>query len=111
MSNNESLDVASIANLEVGTVLRCTNYVDDSATPGNRTVNRMRGKNSFAIAAASVTITNSFVTADSHVIVSLEFGDAALTTILRVIPSAGSFAITAIAAATAVTKFSWLVIN
>lgn len=106
-----SLDVATIGNLEVQTTLRCTNYIDDSGATGNRTVNRMRGKNAFAIGAAAVTITNSLVTANSTVLVSLEFIDATLTTILTVIPGAGSFVVTANANATAATKFSWVVIN
>jgi hypothetical protein len=102
----------SIGNLEVASILRATNYIDDSATPGDRTVNRMRGKNAFAIAATTCTITNNLVTANSQVIVNIEFGDATLTTLLRVIPGNGSFVVTAgPAGATAATKFSWVVIN
>lgn len=102
---------ASITDLEVVTNLRLTNYTNDSATAGNRTVNAGRGKNSFAIGALAVTVTNSLVTANSQVLCSLEFIDATLTTILTVIPGAGSFVITANANATAATKFSWVVIN
>ena len=40
--------VASLGNLEVSSNLRLTDYIDDSATAGNRTVNRLRGKNSVA---------------------------------------------------------------
>lgn len=94
-----------------GSGISITSYTDDSATPGNRTVNKMRGKNAFAIGAAAVTVTNSFVTANSQVICSLEFVDATLTSILTVIPAAGSFTVTADVNATAATKFSWLVIN
>jgi len=102
----------STPDLEAMTNLRVTNYVDDSATPGDRTVNRLRGKNAIAIAATTCTITNNLVTANSQIIVNLEFGDATLTTLLRVIPGNGSFVVTAGAAgATAATKFSWLVIN
>jgi hypothetical protein len=86
-------------------------FTDDSANPGNRTVNTVRGKSAFAIGAAAVTITNSFVTANSQVICTLEFGDATLTQILRCIPGAGSFVATGNANATAATKFSWTVIN
>ena len=102
---------ASINDLEVVTNVRLTNYVDDSATAGNRTVNRSRGKNAFAIGAAAVTVTNSLVTANSQVICTLEFIDATLTTILTCIPAAGSFVVTGNANATAATKFSWVVIN
>lgn len=101
----------TLGDLEVQTNLRLTSYTDDSATPGNRTVNKLRGKNSFAIGANAVTVTNSLVTANSQVVATLEFVDATLTTILTVIPAAGSFVITANANATAATKFSWCVIN
>lgn len=103
--------VASIGNLDVSANLRVTDYVDDSATAGSRTVNRVRGKNAIAIGAAAATITNSLVTANSQVLVTLEFIDATLTQILTVVPGAGSFVVTGNANATAATKFSWLVIN
>ncbi len=102
--------VASLGNLEVSSNLRLTDYTDDSATAGNRTVNRLRGKNSVASGAASVTITNSLVTANSMVLVTLEFVDA--TSVAKAcIPGAGSFVLTLVSAATLDTKFSWLVIN
>ncbi len=100
-----------LGDLELQTNLRVTSYTDDSATPGNRTVNRMRGKNSFAIGANAVTVTNGLVTANSQVVCALEFIDATLTQILSVVPGAGSFVVTANANATAATKFSWFVIN
>lgn len=102
---------SSINDLEVATNLRLTSYTDDSATTGNRTVNRLRGKNAFAIGAATLTITNSLVTANSQIICTLEFIDATLTTILTAIPASGSFVVTANANATAATKFSWTVVN
>lgn len=86
-------------------------YTDDSATSGNRTVNKVRGKNAFAIGAATCVITDSFITANSQVICTLEFGDATLTQILRCTPAAGSCTVTGNANATAATKFSWFVIN
>lgn len=102
---------ATITSLGVAENLRLTGYTDDSATTGNRTVNKSRGKNSFAIGAAAVTVTNSLVTANSQVVCSLEFVDATLTTILTAIPGSGSFVVTGNANATAATKFSWVVIN
>jgi hypothetical protein len=91
--------------------LALDNYTDDSANPGNRTVNKARGKSAFAAGAAAVTITNSLVTANSQVMCTLEFADATLTQILRVIPGAGSFVVTGNANATANTKFSWWVLK
>lgn len=91
--------------------IRLTSFTDDSATPGNRTVNKVRGVNAIAIGAATCVITNSFVSATSLVIPVLQFGDATATTVLRCIPAAGSFTLTVNAAATAATKFGWVVIN
>lgn len=111
MAESAQLVTASIGDCAVNTNLRVTDYVDDSGTAGNRTVNRLRGKNSFAIGAAAVTVTNSKVTADSQVICTLEFVDGTLTQILTCIPSAGQFVVTGNANASAATKFSWTVIN
>jgi len=111
MPSSESITNAAINNLEVQENLRLTNYIDDSATTGNRTVNRLRGKNAFAIGALAVTVTNSLVTANSQVICTLEFIDATLTQILTVVPGPGSFVVTADVNATAATKFGWVVIN
>lgn len=101
----------SFTDLEVATNLRVTNYLDDSATAGARTVNRARGKNAIAIGAATCVVTNSLVTANSQVLCCLEFVDATATTILSVVPGAGSFTLTVNANATAATKFGWTVIN
>lgn len=111
MPSSQSITNANIVDLEVQTNLRLTNYIDDSATTGNRTVDRLRGKNAFAIGASAVTITNALVTANSQVICTLEFIDATLTTILSCVPGAGSFVVTANNTATAATKFGWTVIN
>jgi hypothetical protein len=84
---------------------------DASGTPGAATINRPSGTVSIAIGAASVTVTNSLVTASSRVFATLQFGDATLTTILRVVPGSGSFVITGNANATAATKIAFFVIN
>lgn len=111
MATSTESDVARFGSLTVGTNLRVTSYTDDSANAGNRTVNSLRGKNSFAIGAAAVTVTNNLVTANSQVVCTLEFVDATLTTILTCIAGSGSFVVTGNANATAATKFSWVVIN
>jgi len=111
MPTSAGLDVANIDNLSVGTILRLTNYIDDSGTVGSRTVNRQRGKNAFAIGAAAVTITNSLVTADSQILVTLEVRRRHSDDHPEGHPGAGSFVVTGNANATAATKFSWCVIN
>lgn len=86
-------------------------YTDASGTPGAATINKPMGKVAIAAGAASVVVTNSLVTADSHVEAVLQFGDATLTQILRVVPGAGSFTVTGNANATAATKVSFKVTN
>lgn len=84
---------------------------DISGTPGNGTSSGVRGRAAFAAAASTIVITSTQVTASSSIFVQLESADATLTTILSVVPAAGSFTVTGNAAATATTKFSFLVIN
>ena len=84
---------------------------DISGTPGNGTVSQLSGKAAFAAGASTITITNTLVTAASTVLCMMEGADATLTSILRVVPGAGSFVVTGNAAATAATKFSFLVIG
>ena len=84
---------------------------DLSGTPGNATINKPSGKVAFAIGASTVVVTNSTVTAASHVICTLQFVDATLTQILTVVPGAGTFTITGNATATAATKVAFLVVN
>jgi len=84
---------------------------DGSATPGAIEINKPSGKCAVAIGAASVVVTNSLVTAASHVICTLQFIDATFTQILSVVPGAGSFTITGNAVATAATKIAFLVVN
>lgn len=103
--------VASLGSLEISSNLRVTSFTDGSATPGDATINSLSGRNAFAIGASTVAVTNNKVTANSRIIVTLEFVDATLTFIRTAIPTAGSFTVTGNANATAATKFSWLVIN
>jgi len=86
-------------------------YADSSGTPGNVTNNNPRGLVAIAAAATSVTVTNSLVTATSHVLCQLQTADGTLTNINSVVPGAGSFTITGNAAATGVTKVAFMVIN
>lgn len=86
-------------------------FTDDSATAGNRTVNAVSGANSIAALASTCVITNSVVKATSLVFCVLQFADISATTILSVVPSGTGFTITVNAAATADTKFGWIVFN
>lgn len=84
---------------------------DESATPGAVQIDKLAGKAAFAIGASTCTVTNSYVTAASIVLVVMQFADATLNVIRTVVPGAGSFVVTGNTTATAATKFAFLVIN
>lgn len=86
-------------------------YLDSSGTPGNVTNNGASGRAAVAAAASTCTVTNGTVSATSKVFVQNEGSDATATTLLHVAVAAGSFTVTYNAAATAATKFSFLVVN
>lgn len=82
-------------------------FVDDSATTGNRTVNASRGFNAFAAAGTAITITNSKVTTSTQIGATLMTNDA--TAVLKnCVPASGSFTCTLNAAATGTTKIAWV---
>ena len=82
-----------------------SDFVDDSATTGNRTVNASRGFSAIAAAATSITITNSKVTTSTQVIATVMTNDATAT-LKNCVPASGSFTCT-FAAATGTTKIAW----
>lgn len=107
--------VLGVVEYAVGASPVLTSYVtapfdDKSGTPGNVTSTSQRGRAAFAAAGASVQVTNPLVTASSTVLAQLGGTDATLKSI-RCTPAAGSFTVTGDAAATATTKFDWLIVN
>lgn len=87
-------------------------FTDSTGTPGNVTNNSPRGRVAFGAGAATVVVTSSLVTAASMIIVTLRTPDTALTDVLRVLPTAGSFTITANAASTGTAaQADFLVVN
>lgn len=82
-------------------------------TVGAQTIAASRGFAAIAIGASSVVITNPYVDATSVVqaTVAQTTADATLTSVLRVVPAAGSFTIFGNANATAATVVSWEVVN
>lgn len=87
-----------------------TARTDISGTPGNGVANTARGRAAFAAAASTVVVTNSLVTPTSTVIVQMGGSDTTATT-CRVTAAAGSFTVTANAAATGTTPFDFFVVN
>lgn len=86
-------------------------FTDASGTPGAATINKPRGRVAVAIGQSAVTVTNSLVTANSTVLAVITKADATFTTLLRVVPGAGSFTVTGNANATAATNVDFVVFN
>lgn len=81
-------------------------------TAGAVTTNQLVGKASIAAAASSVVVTHAQVNSTTKVVaqISQSAADGTATSIVRVTPAAGSFTITANAAATADTEVSWEIV-
>lgn len=84
--------------------------VTAGGTTGAQTINKNAGSVNFAAAASSLVVTNSRVTANSIVIATVATNDSTMKSVIAV-PGAGSFTLTANAAATAETRVNWIVIN
>jgi hypothetical protein len=84
---------------------------DSTGTPGNATLNTGSGRSAFAVGAATVVITNSRATATSHILVTAIDRDTTCVELVNTVNAAGSFTVTCIAAATATTKFHWLLVE
>jgi hypothetical protein len=81
----------------------------NTATVGAVTINKMSGRVNIAAAGTAVTVTNSLVTAASHVFAVASTNDATAQ-VKSVVPAAGSFVINT-AACTAQTSFDFFVLN
>ncbi len=79
-------------------------------TTGAQTINKTSGSVNFAAAVTSLVVTNSLVTASSIVIPSVGSNDTTMKSV-NVVTSAGSFTLTANAAATAETRVNFVVFN
>jgi hypothetical protein len=90
--------------------MRFDKTVTAAGTTGAQTINKNAGTVNFAAAATSLVVTNSRVTANSIIIATVATSDATMKTVIAV-AGAGSFTLTANAAATAETRVNWLVIN
>lgn len=86
-------------------------YLDytNTATVGAVTINKPSGRVNVAASATSITVTNSLVTAASHVFAVCSTADATAR-VTSIVPSAGSFTILLVAA-TAQASIDFLLIN
>jgi hypothetical protein len=84
--------------------------VTASGTTGAQTINKTVGSVNFAAAASSLVVTNSRVTTASVIVATVATDDATMKSVVAV-SAAGSFTLTANAAATAETRVNFIVIN
>jgi len=82
-------------------------------TVGDVTQNSVQGRCAVATAGTAVVVTNSLVDASSRIVanISQAAADATATAISLIVPAAGSFTITVVAAATADTFIDWVIVN
>lgn len=80
---------------------------NSSGTPGPATINKLAGISAIASGASTVVITNSLVTASSHILLTWH-GDHGAPR-WWVVRNAGSFTVTLSTNAAAATSFSWAV--
>lgn len=87
-------------------------YVDytNTATVGAVVINKAAGRVNIAAAGIAVVVTNSLVTAASHVFAVVSQNDATAQ-VMNVVPAAGSFTINLTAAATAQTSIDFFVVS
>ena len=106
------LQVGSVSQFKVGKTgnISVTKTITAALTTGNQTINKTAGQVNFAATDTTLVVTNSFVDENSIVMCQVLGSDATFTS-CRVTKAAGSFTITANAAATAETAVSFLVIN
>lgn len=79
-------------------------------TTGAQTINKNAGTVNFAAAATTLVVTNSRVTTGSIITATAQTDDTTCS-VKNVVPAAGSFTITMVAACTAETAVSFIVIN
>jgi hypothetical protein len=84
---------------------------DKSSTPGNATVNAIRGRAAIAPGASTCVITNNLVKPTSTVLALRSGAGSGSTTIVRAVASAGSFAVFASGVAALALPFDFLVFN
>lgn len=84
--------------------------VTPTGTTGAQTINKPIGSVNFAASATSLVVTNALVSTNSVVVCTVATNDTTMKSVVAV-AAAGSFTITANAAATAETRVNFLVIN
>lgn len=111
LTSGDFLPLSTVSRLGGASNLWARFYLDftNTATVGAVTINKPVGRVNIAAAGTSVVVTNSLVTAASHVFAVMSSADAT-GRVTSVVPAAGSFTINTVGV-TAQASFDYLVIN
>ena len=109
-SNTVCIGNSSIVSNRFHGVIALDKTVTAAGTTGARTINNPTGTVNFAAAAASLVVTNSFVTANSIIQLTVGTNDATMKSALAV-AAAGSFTIFPNAVPTAETRVNFTITN
>ena len=101
--------ISECARFNTNGVLAFPTTITTPGTTGDQTINKQSGIVNIAASGTTVTVTNSLVTANSHVYAAIRTADA--TAVLKnVVPGAGTFTIN-IVACTNEVAIEWFILN
>jgi hypothetical protein len=109
-SNTTCIGASSNTKTQIYGDIILDKTVTATGTTGAQTINKTVGSVNFAAAASSLVVTNSRVTTASVIVATVATDDATMKSVVAV-SAAGSFTLTANAAATAETRVNFIVIN
>jgi hypothetical protein len=98
-------------NLTLAGSLTLASTITAPGTTGNQTINKPTGRVNIAAAGTTITVTNSLVTANSHVIAWLDTAADATAKTCIAVAGSGSFVVTLNAASTGEVPIGFLVIG
>lgn len=109
-SNSCVLGSSAVTKCQIFGDIILDKTVTAGGTTGAQTINKTVGSVNFAAGATSLVVTNSRVTTSSIIVATVAAADATMKSVVAV-AAAGSFTLTANAAATAETRVNWAVLN
>ena len=109
-SNSCVLGSSAVTKCQIFGDIILDKTVTAGGTTGAQTINKTVGSVNFAAGATSLVVTNNRVTTASIIVATVATADATMKSVVAV-AAAGSFTLTANAAATAETRVNFIVIN
>jgi len=109
-SNSCVLGSSAVTKCQIFGDIILNKTVTAGGTTGAQTINKTVGSVNFAAGATSLVVTNNRVTTASIIVATVATADATMKSVVAV-AAAGSFTLTANAAATAETRVNFIVIN